>query len=75
MPSVRELRDSPKLVIAHYFPAMPLSFDNQPAAADWYTRHLLKPAWPGRPQRRLRWPVAGPPRSAGSALGEELDAA
>ena len=30
-------------MFAHYFPAMPLSFDNQPPAADWYTRHLLNP--------------------------------
>lgn len=43
LPSKSSLRSSPRLVFAHYFPAMPVSFDNEPARSDWYARNLLDP--------------------------------
>ncbi|OIJ66049.1 glycoside hydrolase family 71 protein [Streptomyces mangrovisoli] len=43
LPSASELRSSPHLVFAHYFPPYPLSLDNQPADRDYYTRNYLTP--------------------------------
>lgn len=43
MPSTSSLRQTNKLVFAHYWPALPISIDNQPSASDYYARHYLIP--------------------------------
>jgi hypothetical protein len=43
MPSTEVLRSSPRLVFANYFPPLPVSLDNRPAATDYYTRDYLRP--------------------------------
>ncbi|WP_338673507.1 glycoside hydrolase family 71 protein [Streptomyces sp. SCSIO 30461] len=41
LPATEELRSSPRLVFAHYFPPYPLSLDNEPTARDYYNRNYL----------------------------------
>lgn len=43
MPSADVLFASKRKTYAHYFPAFPLSLDNQPAATDYYNRNYLNP--------------------------------
>ncbi len=41
MPSAERLDESGPKVFAHYFPAYPISFDNEPAETDYYAEELL----------------------------------
>jgi hypothetical protein len=43
LPAKSTLRHSGRKVFAHYMPSMPLSFDNQRASVDYWTRHYLNP--------------------------------
>lgn len=43
LPSPAALRSSDKLVLAHYFPPLPLSLDNREPEQDYYTRQYLDP--------------------------------
>lgn len=43
MPAPAELRASPRLVFAHYWPPLPVSIDNQDPAGDYYARNYLNP--------------------------------
>ncbi|MEU0375436.1 endo-1,3-alpha-glucanase family glycosylhydrolase [Streptomyces sp. NPDC006283] len=43
LPTANVLRRSPHQVFAHYFPPYPLSFENEPAAHDYYARNYLTP--------------------------------
>ncbi len=41
-PSIATLRASPRKVFAHYFSPYPLSIDNKPVTADYYSNNYLK---------------------------------
>ena len=43
LPLKETLRSSSKLVLAHYFPPLPISIDNQDPSNDYYARNFLKP--------------------------------
>lgn len=43
LPSPDSLRDSGKLVFAHYFPPLPVSLDNEEPDRDYYARNYLDP--------------------------------
>ncbi len=43
LPSAQALRDSDRLVLAHYFPPLPVSLDNEEPDEDYYAREYLDP--------------------------------
>ncbi len=47
LPSEQSLRSSDKLVLAHYFPPLPLSLDNEAPGDDYYARNYLDPEGEG----------------------------
>jgi hypothetical protein len=51
MPSTSALRASSKQVFAHWVPTNPISYDNRPAAEDYYTVHYLNPSGEGGKHR------------------------
>jgi hypothetical protein len=44
LPAPSVLRASPKRVFAHYMPSLPISIDNRPPKADYYSDQYLSPA-------------------------------
>lgn len=43
LPSAQALREADGLVLAHYFPPLPVSLDNEPPAEDYYAEEYLDP--------------------------------
>ena len=43
LPPPEQLRDSSRLVFAHYWPPLPISIDNEPPDVDYYARNYLTP--------------------------------
>jgi hypothetical protein len=43
LPPAEDLRASPRLVFAHYWPPLPISIDNKPPERDYYARNYLTP--------------------------------
>lgn len=51
LPSLGELRRSPRKAFAHYLPSLPVSLDNKPSDVDYYARQYLTPDGEGRRHR------------------------
>lgn len=47
LPSAQALRDTDKLVLAHYFPPLPVSLDNEEPDEDYYAQEYLDPEGEG----------------------------
>lgn len=47
LPPAEELRDPDRVVLAHYFPPLPVSLDNEDPEKDYYARNYLDPEGEG----------------------------